>query len=78
MALRSLVLTALLAAPACGFSGPPHSGTGYDVTGDDTTEPPPPIERKCAQNDPTLKLCIDFDDDQTLTSDGSGLGHDAV
>ena len=77
MVLRSLVLTALLVTPACGFTA--GNGTGDDVTpGDDTQPQPQPLARKCAVGDSTLRLCIDFDDDQMLTSDGSGLGHDAI
>ena len=78
MILRQLVITALLVIPACGFTAGNSGGTGDDVTPGDNTQPPPTAERKCALSDPTLRLCIDFDDDQTLTSDGSGRGHDAV
>jgi concanavalin A-like lectin/glucanase superfamily protein len=72
--LRSLWLTAALLAPACGFTAPASD----DVVdpGPDPT-PDPTVARKCALKDPTLKLCIDFDDPQSLTGDGSGLGHDA-
>jgi hypothetical protein len=75
--LRYLVLTALLVAPACGFTaGMPDEDDGG---GDDMGQPQPqPTARKCATTDPALRLCIDFDDNETLTSDGSGLGHDAI
>jgi hypothetical protein len=76
--LRSLALTGLLATAACGFTVPDGGATGDDVAPGDDTQNPPPVERKCALTDPALRLCIDFDDDQTLTSDGSGRGHDAV
>jgi Concanavalin A-like lectin/glucanases superfamily len=74
--LRYLLLTALVAAPACGFTA--GNVTGDDVTPGDDTQQPPPVARKCALADPALRLCIDFDDDQMLTSDGSGRGHDAI
>ncbi|CAN5733975.1 hypothetical protein BH11MYX3_BH11MYX3_19170 [soil metagenome] len=75
MTLRSLWLTAALLAPACGFTAP-QSDDMVDPGPDPT--PDPTIQRKCALKDPTLKLCIDFDDPQALTGDGSGLGHDAA
>ncbi len=78
MVPRYLAVIALFTASACGFTAGTPVGTGDDTGGDDTSEPPPPAERKCALADPALRLCIDFDDDQALTSDGSGLGHDAV
>lgn len=76
--MRSLALLALLTIPACGFT----ARTLEDgVPGDDTADPPPPGDptaRRCNVNDPALRLCIDFDDEQALTSDGSGRGHDAI
>ena len=77
MVLRYLILTALVATPACGFTAGNGSGDDVVAPGDDTQNPPP-VERKCALEDSALRLCIDFDDDQMLTSDGSGLGHDAI
>ncbi len=78
MTLRSPWLIAVLGSgllAACGFTAP--------APGDDTVDPgpgptDPKVERKCTRTDPTLKLCIDFDDPQALTGDGSGLGHDAA
>ncbi len=78
MVLRHLIIPALLATPACGFTAG-NGRAGDDVIPGDDTQQPPPVERKCALSDPSLRLCIDFDDDQRLlTSDGSGRGHDAV
>ncbi len=76
MAPRHLALAALLATSACGFTVPAGGGSGDDV--EPNPEPPAAAARKCATGDPALRLCIDFDDDQTLTSDGSGRGHDAI
>lgn len=79
MVARSLAVIALFASSACGFSAPNPVGAGDDGGGDDgTSEPPPPVERKCTLADASLRLCIDFDDPEWLTSDGSGRGHDAV
>ncbi len=78
MTLRGLWLTAALLIPACGFTAPASDdvvGPGPNPTPDPTIDPT--INRKCARNDPALRLCIDFDDPQALTGDGSGLGHDA-
>lgn len=38
---------------------------------------PPPAARRCP-TDNYLRLCIDFDDQATLTGDGSGRNHDAI
>jgi len=67
----------LLVVPACGFTA---RTPGEDMPGDDdpTDEPPPPAARKCTKTDSSLRLCIDFDDEVALTSDGSGRGHDAT
>lgn len=73
--MRGLLLAVLL--PACGFTAPlPDDPAGQ-------TEPPPhggpmPTTARHCTPDPDLRLCIDFDDDQALSSDGSGRGHDAV
>lgn len=69
----------LLAAPACGFTVRTLED-GAPPGGDDTQDPPsdPTTARRCATDDGSLRLCIDFDDDQALTSDGSGRGHDAT
>lgn len=78
MVLRRLALLALVTAPACGFT----ARTLEDGVpgGDDTMDPPPPPPeaRRCATGDASLRLCIDFDDESLLTSDGSGRGHDAI
>lgn len=78
MDLSRLTLLALLAVPACGFTvGTPEDG--LPPGGDDTTNPPPqPVTRKCTTGDASLRLCIDFDDESAITSDGSGRGHDAI
>ncbi len=72
---RSLWLTAAVVSGACGFTAPASDEVVDPGPGAD---PVPTIERKCASGDPTLRLCIDFDDPQELTGDGSGLGHDAA
>lgn len=71
---RLYLAAALLAG--CGFSIP---GEALPPDADDDGDAAPPaVARKCATTDPSLRLCIDFEDVNTLTGDGSGRGHDAV
>ncbi|MDB4962256.1 MAG: hypothetical protein JWP01_2255 [Myxococcales bacterium] len=60
-------------AGGCGFEAPVES----ELPDDDVVEPAddPAIARKCASFDPTLRLCIDFEDVATFASDGSGRAH---
>ena len=79
MTLRTLWLTAALLAPACGFTAP---ASGDDSTGPGGPggpgSPGSPAARHCDTSDSSLRLCIDFDDQQALTGDGSSFHHDAT
>ncbi len=62
-----------LAVSGCGFS----AELGF-VDGDDDPSPdagpdagPTDVPRMCSTTDPTLRLCIDFDDTADLATDGS-------
>lgn len=70
--IRSIWLGAVLLA-GCGFEAMPVEEDMEDM--DDSGGEISPIERNCATSDPTLRLCIDFEDTATLAGDGSGLGH---
>lgn len=73
----------VIASAGCGFSVPTEdeldpgdpSGPG-DPT--DPTDPPEPVARRCDTSDPTLRLCIDFEDTPSFAEDGSGRGHHAT
>lgn len=70
--LRCLWLTLVA---ACGFTAPtPEGPTDYPGA----TPPVTGTPRHCSTTDPALRLCIDFDDADALTGDGSGLHHDAA
>jgi hypothetical protein len=69
---RSIWLGALLLA-GCGFEAPPFEDE-MDMVPDMTGT----VERKCATDDDSLRLCIDFEDTDPPAGDGSGLGHDPM
>jgi hypothetical protein len=71
---RIWIVSVLVAG--CGFEVP----TEPEMPGDDGVVDPmepsgPPVARKCATSDPSLRLCIDFEDVATFASDGSGRAH---
>jgi hypothetical protein len=63
-------------AAGCGFSV-----DGGAAAGDDQPDPTPEVDggtvvpRMCSTTDPSLRLCIDFDDSTNLAVDGSSVGH---
>jgi hypothetical protein len=66
-------------AAGCGFEAP----TEPQMPGDVVVDPVYPdddmiVARKCATSDPTLRLCIDFEDVATFASDGSGHAHHPI
>jgi hypothetical protein len=88
---RSTWLAAALLVPACSFTAPapapdpaddpedPYPG-GAPETDDPTTPPdqPPTVARHCPTSDPTLRLCLDFDDQATIGNDGSTFNNSAT
>lgn len=72
--MRALLLA--LAVSGCGFSIATNGAEGDDQPGPDVdagsaTTPP----RSCTTTDPSLRLCIDFDDTTNLASDASAFAH---
>ena len=88
MRARTTWLVAALLLPACGFEAPapapgedpeePYPGGAPDT--DDTTPPdqPPAAARHCPSTDPSLRLCLDFDDQATIGNDGSLFNNSAT
>ena len=71
----------------CGFNGsqggtPPLPDAGHHIGPDagppDASQPGPdagPLARRCASTDPSLRLCLDFEDPLNPGADASGRGH---
>lgn len=85
-------LIAILAVTACSYTPPSAEIAGVDAPGqepdastnppppptDSSVEPPPPPQVTCTTSDPSLKLCLEFEDAGTAVAlDGSGAQHDA-
>ena len=79
--VRWLFAAVLLSSVGCGFSAVSGGVAGDDQPaepGDDDPAPdgPPASARRCS-TDPTLRLCLDFDEDNLVT-DGSSFAHDVT
>jgi len=73
---RALLLGCLLGG--CSFSALPAGSAGPDATG--VTDDGASLFVGCHINDPSLRMCLDFEDPQLapLVKDGSPFGHDAT
>jgi len=74
--VRSLVCTIALGLAGCGFSAAPAVEPPAEPDAGVVPElDARPIARRCALSDPSLRLCIDFEDASAPAADASGRGH---
>ncbi len=82
-AASAFVMAPLVAA--CGFEVEPEAVLDLEDPGqsdvpdpDGPPDEPDPIARRCDLSDPALRLCLDFEDAQTLGFDASEYAHRAT